>query len=173
MLAGDHICAFYRGRSERDNLVVPFLRDGVRAGQPCICVVDASEHDGIRDALDGDVDGLVMEGFEETYLRSGSFRGPEMLAYWQHRHFARGVTDLSWAQPQLSAARLELDDLVAYEVEVTGFTRSCRQVALCLYDLDLFGGDVIIPVMKAHPKVRFNGMVLENLYPTEGTCRTV
>ena len=27
---GDHICAFYRGREERDRLLVPYLQEGLR-----------------------------------------------------------------------------------------------------------------------------------------------
>ena len=35
---------------------------------------------------------------------------------------------------------------------------------VCLYDLDKFRGNVIIPALKVHPKVFFGGMLLENPY---------
>lgn len=38
------------------------------------------------------------------------------------------------------------------------------QVILCFYDLDLFGGDLIIPMIKSHPKVWMAGTLVENPY---------
>lgn len=57
-----------------------------------------------------------------------------------------------------------LNDFLAYERKATRFCRSYPQVALCLYDLDLFGGNVIFPVMKMHPRVLVSGILLDNPY---------
>lgn len=35
---------------------------------------------------------------------------------------------------------------------------------LCLYDLDRFRGDLIVDIMRTHPKVLMGSTVLENLY---------
>jgi hypothetical protein len=32
----DHLCAFYRGRAERDRLVLDYLQEGLRAGNTCL-----------------------------------------------------------------------------------------------------------------------------------------
>ncbi|MGH8874608.1 MAG: MEDS domain-containing protein, partial [Acidimicrobiia bacterium] len=40
----DHLCVFYRGRSERDQLLISFLREGLRAGQTCLCLAARDEH---------------------------------------------------------------------------------------------------------------------------------
>ena len=37
---GLHICAFYRGAEQRDELLLPYLREGLAAGDKCICVTD-------------------------------------------------------------------------------------------------------------------------------------
>ena len=39
--SGTHICAFCRGPAGRDEVVMPFLADGIRAGQKCICVLES------------------------------------------------------------------------------------------------------------------------------------
>lgn len=176
-LPGDHICAFYRGRAERHQLMVSFLREGVRAGDKCICISSAQERAHLTAAVteDGpDVTGrqLQMEDFDSTYLRSGSFTGENMLAFWQQWAcevfereqwpFARGVTDMSWLDGLVASPLV--DDLLDYEVQATRFARTYPQVALCLYDLELFGGNLIFPVMKVHPKVLFSGILLENPY---------
>src|SRR5258708_22410692 len=174
---GDHICAFYRGRDERDRLVVPFLQEGVRAGDVCLCITGGTDHRHLeRSVLDGCDDAdpgvLQIEDAEDTYLAGGSFSSDRMLSYWsdwgnktfeaQGRTFARAATDMSWAQNVITGTLI--DDFMGYEVQATRYARAYPQVAICLYDLEKFRGNVIIPVLKVHPKVFFGGMLLENPY---------
>src|SRR6266566_1256792 len=84
---GDHICAFYRGREERDRLMVPFLREGVGHGDVCLCITGGRDHRRLqRSVLDGaDAAGpelLDMRDAEETYLTDGSFSADRMLTFW-------------------------------------------------------------------------------------------
>jgi hypothetical protein len=87
--AGTHICAFFRGIPERDQIMVPFLREGLRAGNKCMCIID-DEVEGVRTALgaDGgfaaDAEGhrLDIRSSTETYLRRGTFSTQEMLNFW-------------------------------------------------------------------------------------------
>jgi hypothetical protein len=174
---GDHICAFYRGREERDGLMVPFLQEGVRAGDVCLCITGGSDHRRLeRSVLDGcegvDAGLLEIEDAEDTYLAGGSFSSDRMLTYWtdwghktfeaQGRSFARAASDMSWAHNVITGPLI--DDFIGYEAQATRSARAYPQVALCLYDLDKFRGNVIIPVLKVHPKVFFGGMLLENPY---------
>jgi hypothetical protein len=41
--AADHICGFFRGPTERDEILFPYLRAGLDAGDKCTCVVDEAE----------------------------------------------------------------------------------------------------------------------------------
>ena len=174
---GDHICAFYRGREERDRLVVPFLREGVEAGDVCLCITGGADHRRLeRSVLDGcegaDPALLEMGDAEDTYLAGGAFSADRMLTFWsdwgeqtfgeKKKSFARAATDMSWAERVISGPFI--DDFMSYEVQATRYARAYPQVALCLYDLDKFRGNVIIPALKVHPKVFFGGMLLENPY---------
>jgi hypothetical protein len=171
---GDHICAFYRGREERDRLLVPYLREGLRSGDVCICITGRTDRRRLeRSLLDGaDADRLRMSDAEDTYLAGGSFSADRMLQFWsdvgretfdeQGHAFARAASDMSWAENVITGPLI--DDFMGYEARATRFARVYPQVALCLYDLDRFRGDVIIPVLKVHPKVFFGGMLLENPY---------
>ena len=38
------------------------------------------------------------------------------------------------------------------------------QVVLCFYELDVFSGELLVDVLKTHPKVLIGGMVLDNPY---------
>lgn len=174
---GDHICAFYRGREERDRLLVPYLQQGLRDGDVCICITGRADHRrlerSLRDGCDEvEPDLLRMSDAEDTYLAGGSFSADRMLTFWgdlgretfeeQRRPFARTASDMSWAENVISGPLI--DDFMGYEAQATRYCRAYPQVALCLYDLDKFRGDVIIPVLKVHPKVFFGGMLLENPY---------
>jgi hypothetical protein len=174
---GDHICAFYRGREERDRLMVPFLTEGVRNGDVCLCITGGRDHRRLeRLVLDGcddaDPDLLEMRDAEDTYLAGGSFSAERMLRAWQEwgqetfevqgRAFARTVSDMGWAEKVFDGPLI--DDFMAYEVQATRYARAFPAVALCFYDLEKFRGDVIIPALKVHPKVFFGGMLLENPY---------
>lgn len=174
---GDHICAFYRGREERDRLVVPFLQEGIRAGDVCLCITGLADHRHLQRAVlddcdPADADLFEMHDAEDTYLAGGSFSADRMLTFWgdwgentfgaKKRSFARAATDMGWAENVITGPLI--DDFMGYEVQATRYARAYPQVALCLYDLEKFRGDVIIPVLKVHPKVFFGGMLLENPY---------
>ena len=59
---GDHVCAFYRGLQERDEILIPYLRAGIQAGDKCVCIVDTTDPSTVlavlSDEID-DVDGCV------------------------------------------------------------------------------------------------------------------
>ena len=43
LVPGSHVCAFYRGDSDRDRLLSGYLGAGLSAGDKCICVVDSAD----------------------------------------------------------------------------------------------------------------------------------
>lgn len=168
---GDHLCVFHRGRTDRDRLLVPFLAEGLRAGDAVLYLAAEGERETFRERLAaaGDLDLTEPDG---GHLRDGGF-APDalfgMLDGWSRRKLATGdhsfgriAGDMSWAAPRLSSALI--DALLAEEVAVTAWGKRFPQVVLCLYDLDLFGGDLIIPMIKAHPKVWMAGTLVENPY---------
>jgi hypothetical protein len=172
-----HICAFFRGIAERDEIMVPFLREGLRAGDKCTCIIDDGV-DAVRGALEpiagmpfvDDRGQLDILSSKETYLRRGTFSTQEMLDYWEDSvsaalgdggfPFARSAGETTWTLKELPG----LFDFMTYEAELNRFLPRYPQVILCLYDLDHFGGEVLIDILKTHPKVLMGNTVLENLY---------
>jgi hypothetical protein len=173
--SGDHVCAFYRDEEERDELLLPFLREGVRAGQKCLCVVESVSPDIVRDALGHDAN-AVREGTldvltpSESYLRGGVFSMPAMLEFWQQRvdtaltggtyDFVRVVGEM----PRALTDRRDHDAFLLYESELNRFAALRPQVIVCLYDLRRFGGAVLIDILRTHPLIMLGGAVLENPY---------
>src|SRR4051794_18312936 len=50
---GTHICALFRGTAERDEIMIPYLLEGLRSGDKCICLID-DEVEAVRTAISGD-----------------------------------------------------------------------------------------------------------------------
>lgn len=173
----DHLCVFHRGRGERDRLVFPFLREGLVSGQPCTFFAAAGERENFADRVTSraaPVDLALLEVYEPEggHLRGGEFAPSALLedmTAWTERRLSAGNSglarvagDMSWAEPMLS--RTLIDELVQSEVAVTRWVRSRLRVAVCFYDLNLFSGDLIIPMIKAHEKVWMDGALIENPY---------
>ena len=177
---GSHICALVRGIEERDQILVPFLREGLRAKDKCMCIID----DGVEGVLVAvDVDGggtgdaatvqLTIRSSKETYLRRGGFSTQEMLDFWDDEvgaainrdgfPFVRSAGETTWTLKELPG----LYDFMTYEAELNRFVPHYPQVILCLYDLDNFSGQVLIDILKTHPRVLMGGTVLENLHYME------
>jgi hypothetical protein len=177
---GDHVCAFYRGSIDRDDVLVPYLRTGLRAGDKCICIVDSSSTAAQVRLLDDDSvphgavgsppqEQLDVHIPETSYLLGNKFSRDDMLAFWrQHLDaavddgypFSRLVGEMTWALRDVPG----VDELVRYEAELNRVAPKYPTVVLCLYDLDRFSGEVIVSIVKTHPKVLIRGMVVENPY---------
>ena len=173
--AGDHVCAFHRSGKGPD-VLLPYVRAGIAAGDRCICLVEASEQEALQ-SLTGEV-GPELSTTEiwspsESYLRDGDFRLARMMQFWEERvgsafdtgtfEFVRSVGNMSWALDTKTEAR----ELVAYESELNRFLPRYPQAMVCLYDLDQFNGEVLIGILETHPLVLLAGMVMENPFYIE------
>jgi hypothetical protein len=173
---GNHVCAFYRGDTDRDRLLTAYLGAGLTAGDKCICVVDsphtARQLESLRCASGppGSPQGqLDVHLPESTYLASGGFSPDDMLTFWTESMikaeiegytFCRLVGEMTWALRDAPG----VEHLIGYEWELNRRTASSPVVVLCLYDLDLFSGEVVVNIVKTHPQVLVQGLLVENPY---------
>lgn len=178
---GDHVCAFFRGSTGRDEILIPFLKAGIRNGDKCIAVLDQAEASTVCQGLgeDCDVDAaltsrqLDLLHSADTYLRDGQFSIHTMIGFWTDAVgqglddggfvFSRAVGEMTWALRQLPG----VEHLVDYESELNRFLPTYPQVIVCLYDLDLFDGHVVVDLLRTHPKLLLCGTVLDNPYYLE------
>jgi len=173
---GSHVCAFYRGDSDRDQLLTAYLGAGLTAGDKCICVVDSAYTAKRLELLPatcggpGPFDGqLDIHLPESTYLAGGEFTTSDMLTFWAESmvkaeiegySFCRLVGEMTWALRDAPG----VEHLVGYESELNRVTSSCPVIVLCLYDLNLFSGEVVVNIVKTHPQVLVQGILVENPY---------
>ncbi|MGZ4803077.1 MAG: MEDS domain-containing protein [Acidimicrobiia bacterium] len=172
---GDHICAFYLGERERDGVLLPFLRTGLHAGEKCLCIVDTTEPADLVSSIGSEVDVDGFIGSQQldvrtpatTYLRAGGFSSEEMLGFLRETvagaiadgyGFVRVAGEASW----LLGGPPSADEFLDYESELNRFAPQFPQAVLCLYDLERFGGGIIVELLKTHPKLLLGGLVLEN-----------
>lgn len=180
---GDHICAFYRGREQRDAVLVPFLREGILAGDKCICVMDDPDTEPVLGPLGAelDVDGsmrtgqFVLLGSDHAYLPGGCFVTERMLGFWEQGFheamdddgfgFVRACGEMTWALRDVPG----VEDLVTYEAQLNRFLPKYPQaVLLCLYDLERFtNGQLLMGLLATHPTVLLSGQMLDNPWYAE------
>ena len=88
---GDHICGFYRKPVERDDILIPFLVDGLKAGDKCTCVVDSCTPDDVLASMSEHIEvepyvsvcQLEVLDSYGTYLADGGFLPERMLKFWE------------------------------------------------------------------------------------------
>ena len=175
---GDHVCVFCRGRDERDELLLPFLSEGLSAGHKCLAVLDTSEPEDLVDALgpparDGrPADQLTVLASRDVYLTDRGFDMDGMLDFYgaELRGVAEGRSgydcirtagEMSWAVRDVPGA----EDLLTYEARVNQVMAANPQAAaisLCLYDVERFDAELIVGVLRTHPKAVIAGTVIDN-----------
>jgi hypothetical protein len=92
-----------------------------------------------------------------------------MLTFWtesmaqaetQGYSFFRLVGEMTWALRDVPGVK----HLAGYESELNRVTSNHPVIVLCLYDLDLFSGEVIVNIVKTHPQMVIQGILVENPY---------
>jgi hypothetical protein len=174
---GDHVCGLYLGNDARDALLFDFLRSGLARSEKCVCIIDQEDHVGVLDRLatDGDVDSYISsQQLEmltpwEAYLRSPDFSSEDMLSFWSdsvtsainsgHFHSARTTGDTTSVLRELGG---RMDEFIGYESELNRFVQQHPVVVMCLYNLEVLGGNILVDLMKTHPKLILGGMLIEN-----------
>jgi len=172
---GEHLCALHAGVQQRDDILLPFLRTGLAAGDKCICIIDGTEPAEIVSALGPlaaestptGVKRLDVMRAADVNLRSGKFSAGETIAAWK-----AAVSEVMY-QGQFCCIRAvetwshryvvpDTRELLHLESEMRHFLPLYPQVMLCLYDIERFGGELISSVIKLHPKVIVGSTIVEN-----------
>jgi hypothetical protein len=175
---GSHICALYTGSVERDAILLPYLRCGLRSPDKCICVLDGADPSAVLDGIGGEIDAhgcaasrkLDLLRASDTYLRSGRFRSTDMVGFWKVAiaggmntaayPCVRALGEMSWSLSDLPG----VDEVVAFEFELNRLLPLYPQVIVCMYDLARFGPGLLLNTIRMHPLVLVGGMLVENPY---------
>jgi excisionase family DNA binding protein len=154
-----HIATFYNTDAGRLRLTVPFLVEGIRAGQPCFLAAAA-------DVIDSYLAALRAEGVDvDSALKRGAFvtvdGGPGTtvqgaLDFWEQQFWparAGGQTVIRVVGEMSSERTLFSSDaeMMNYEVAFGMLSNRFPTVTLCQYDVREFDGETIFQAIRVHP----------------------
>lgn len=173
---GTHLCALYSGSAERDDLLLPFLREGLRHGDTCLCYIDGLQPSAMRARVveEAGVDAPPTDRFDvrpasEVYLQSGRFSVEHMTSVLsdsvdqvvaQGAGMLRATGEMPW--PGVLLQPHGADDFFVYEAALNDIVDQKPAVFMCMYDLQRFGLDMLVAVLKTHPMVLLDQTVLDN-----------
>jgi transcriptional repressor of dcmA and dcmR len=153
-----HIATFYDSDPGRLRLSIPFLADGIRAGQPCFLAaaddVAAAYAEALR-AEEVDVDSAAKEGRFVTVGGPGAtVQGA--LDFWEQQFWparAAGQTVIRVVGEMSSERKLFVSDaeMMSYEVAFSTLSNRFPTETLCQYDVREFDGETIFQAIKVHP----------------------
>ena len=171
---GTHLCALYSSPVERDRLLFPFLKAGMSEGAKCLCLIDDLDPEAVRaravvEAAAGHPapdQQLEVDRASDVYQKSGRFSVEHMLAVLCDNLAAidgsfpelRAAGEMSWVVPQPPGA----DEFVAHELALNRIATEAPAVFMCLYDLRRCAVSMLVDVLKTHPTVLVDRMVLYN-----------
>ena len=158
---------------------MPFLADGIRAGQKCICVLESLAPADVLARLDRQVDlGRSVETGQLELATPGR-RLPALGLVLHRRHAVvlaagaaaasggKGTSGLLRATGEMPSVLDQPEgrtEFFRYEAMLTDVVANLPPVILCLYDLERFGAEVLMDALRTHPMVVVDGMVHDNPY---------
>jgi hypothetical protein len=158
-------------------MLLPYLRDGVDAGDKCVAALGEHDHTvtlrSLDDIVRGDVRQAISRGqLECRGLHNGitaprHYDAERVLELWDVQvrtaleegyGFVRLCLEGTWWLPQLPRQGA----LVDCERALDRYAGWHAQSVLCLYDTTHFTDVVIAGVLSCHPRVLVNGFLFDN-----------
>ena len=171
-----HVCAFFHSTDDQYAVTLPYIRDGLAAGDKAVHIVNPAlreQHARRMDDFGIDAAGarasgqLEVHDWSDTFFAAGDFDADRMLATLeavlaggrqQGYPLTRFVAHAEWAFD----ARAGLDQLLEFEARVNMMWPEGSDAVICAYDLDKFKGDAVIDALRTHPVVIIGGILQEN-----------
>jgi hypothetical protein len=167
---GDHVCAFYNGGANSlDDIVADYLSQGLQAGHKCYGMVDSPSavRGRIAPELLAEPDALQILTEDEAYMPGGQFTKEGFITTMEgmvQEAFAAGYSRFRAVGDESFLIRnsVDLGEWFAAEAELNHLVPDYPHFFFCLYDLDLFDGDTVMYVLRTHPRIYVNGIVITN-----------
>ena len=175
---GDHLCCLYNTDEELRKVVVPFLKSGVEKHNKIIYLTDTYSSEQIRNNLSAE--GVAINSYintgqfrfltaEVSYLQDETFNPDSMITLLKDetaRAVAEGYSALqvtgvtSW----IIHNSISPQKLIEYETKLNDFFSESPCIGICQYDLRVFPPDIILNLLRTHPKCIIQTQVYRNTY---------
>jgi hypothetical protein len=171
-----HVCAFFNDDEEEYRVLLPFIKDGLKAGDKAVHVLNPAQHpDHLRRLTAAGIDPeaaqqsgqMELRVNSEVYLPDGRFDQDRMLHVFEQLASgnAKGGFPLSRICCRMDWAvedRSHVDDVIEFESRVNDVWRRHDDAVICTYRLGLLRGDAVIDIMRTHPMVIVGGILQQN-----------
>jgi excisionase family DNA binding protein len=154
-----HLATFYSSDAGRLRLTVPFLADGLRAGQPCFVAGGDELLELYRRALKNQ-DGVDLNrSIASGQFFAGGFDGATVekaVAFWEEKFaeiLSRGPAVIRQVGEMAAVRRMfpSEDEMLRFEEALDLMCRRYPVAVICQYDAREFDGLAMLRVLKAHP----------------------
>jgi len=171
-----HVCAFFNSDEEEYRVLLPFIKDGLKAGDKAVHVLNPDQRqDHLSRLASAGIDPVAAEQSgqlelrvnTEVYLPDGRFDPDRMLQVFERLAsgnatggfpLSRICCRMDWAVED----RSHVDDVIEFESRVNDVWRRHDDAVICTYHLGQFGGDAVIDIMRTHPLVIVGGILQQN-----------
>jgi MEDS: MEthanogen/methylotroph, DcmR Sensory domain len=163
---GDHICAIQTSL-RRDDVLLPFLRDGLDAGHKCVAALTEELNDLQRQRLgsQADVQRWLASGQLELRAAHATVTTPAtssittMIDFWERAQApdpdsdgyecTRLAVEAGWWLPQLS----NITQMLSFESILNRLSAQHSAATLCLYDVSTIDGALLMDLIRTHPRL--------------------
>ena len=170
---GAHIGHFYRNEQEMVDVMVPYFAAGLKANDKCTFFCRPEIGDRVSEGLERegiDVKAVLNSG--QLVLHEGMSSAEatgevlsELIADAgtpQYR-LVRNAGDMGWGLSSMPST----EELVKWEAMYDlQFAPRFPLIALCQYDLRIFGGEVVLDALKTHPLCIIGELIQKNPFYT-------
>lgn len=174
-----HACAFFHSREEYYEVLLPFIREGLKAGDKTLHVVESCHHEDHINRLkkhDLPTDEFIasgqfeLKGWTDSYIQNGKFDQDSMLDMVSRvldetkakgYPLSRLVGNMEWACIRDVEG---VSNLVSYETRLNKLISDHDTVLVCCYDINKHSASVVMDVLRTHPYVIIGGTMHENPY---------
>lgn len=166
-----HICAFFSSREEEYETLLPYMKDGVEAGEQVLTVLDESRLADHRTRLRGagvptDDGRVIVASSEDTYLAGGHFDMMRMVDFVRDQLTraaaeGRGVRTVGWMD-WMSRGAPGTERTMEYEMRMNELVPNFDCTFMCVYDLSTLSGEMVADIVATHPYVVLRGRIRGN-----------
>ena len=171
-----HVCAFFGNSDEEYTVFLPFMKEGLAAGDRAVHIINKGHYEerkrrlaevGISVRSAEQSGQLEIRPWENAYLRSNCFDQYKMIELLeevgaagerQGSGFTRLWANMEWALEDFPGTH----DIVEYESRLNYVLPKYNMATVCTYDLAKFNAAVIMDIMRTHPQVIIGGILQEN-----------
>ena len=159
---GNHICIFYRDETHLLETLAPYVAEGLRRGERCVCAQKQSMIEPLHAALRAigvdekheiKRDALEIRTEDEVYLGGGNFDEGVVMEGLEtsiRDSIKRGFTGFRFAGEGSWAAEGRADQLIEYEKKLDAAYEKKPAIIICQYPTNRFPAKTLRKALESH-----------------------